>query len=123
MQVVDDVASEHGPQRRKTSGGRLLHCCCICGVVALWTDGWSTYCSMREIEDEVPIPKFCSEPCRQRGGIAAREVTAEMKQRAKDAEWRAPTVKYREATGKEKYRDAMHHQRKRPAAQADGEED
>lgn len=122
MKVVDDKTSEHGLQRRKMSNGRLLHCCCICGVVAPWTDGWSTYCSIREIDDGLPIPKFCSEKCRLQGGVAARDVTPEMKQRAKDAEWRPPTLAYREATDREKYRDAMHSQRARLAATGTVEE-
>jgi hypothetical protein len=110
MKVVDGERSERGRQRRKTADGRLLHCCCICGALAPWDASWTTYCSLREIDDELPIPKFCSEACRAVGGSVARNVTAEMKQRAKDAEWREPEIVWREATDREKYADAQSRQ-------------
>ena len=107
--VVDWDKSERGPQRR-LQGSRLVHCCCVCGKCETWNSSWSTYCSEREIDDSVPIPKFCSEPCRSNGGSAAKNVTQEMKQRAKDAEWREPETKYREATSHEKYDAAVRSQ-------------
>lgn len=112
MLVVDWERSEHGSQRRKTAGGRLLHCCCICGVLAPWGDDWSTYCSVKDLDDCAPIPKFCSTDCRARGGSAAVNVTDEMKQKAKDSEWRSPEAAYRGATGREKYNAAASEQRR-----------
>lgn len=112
MRVVDYERSEHGPQRRKTAGRfpRLLHCCCICGKVEPWGSGWTTFCSIRELDDEVPIPKFCSTKCRNKGGVDAQNVTSEMKKKAKDAEWRDPKIIYREASEKEKYAEASYRQ-------------
>lgn len=107
MKVVDSEKSERGLQRRRRADGRLLHCCCICGKLDVWRDGWSTYCSMKDEDDEIPIPKFCSSDCRAKGGIAARNVTETMKQIAKDAEWREPNLVYREATSREKYNTAI----------------
>ena len=109
--VIDWGKSETGPQRRRTAAGRLLHCCCICGRLDTWGLGWSCFCSERELDDEMPIPKFCSEGCREKGGPDAVYVTAAMKQAAKAAEWRAPTIRYREATDAEKYADARAQQR------------
>jgi hypothetical protein len=115
--VVDSERSERGQQRRRAGDGRILHACCICGKLDVWNDGWSTYCSWKEIDDEVPIPKFCSDKCREAGGSAARNVTAEMKRMAKDAEWREPTPVYREQTQREKYADAADLQRRKRAPQ------
>lgn len=111
MKIADSERSERGQQRRKDAGGRLLHCCCICGRLAAWGDGWSCYCSERDLDDEVAIPKFCSEACRQRGGTDAALVTEEMKRAAKAAEWREPKLAYREATAAEKYSAAVMRQR------------
>lgn len=110
--VIDYAASEIGQHRRKTDTGRLLHCCCICGTVDVWDDGkWSTFCSAKELDDESPIPKFCSDACRARGGVKACNVTARMKEAAKEAEWRDPILVYRKATDAENYRDAVANQR------------
>jgi hypothetical protein len=79
--------ARHGGQRRRTCGGRLLHRCCICGQLDVWGENWSAYYSIKELDDGVPIPKFCSHECRQAGGPAARNVTEKMKQMAKNAEW------------------------------------
>lgn len=111
--VVDWEKSEHGLQRRRTSGNfpRLLHCCCICGKLEPWGPTWTVYCSIKELDDEAPIPKFCSRKCRNKGGDEAQAVTEEMKRRAKDAEWREPEFVYRDATEKEKYNAALRRQR------------
>jgi hypothetical protein len=111
MQVIDSEKSEKGPQRRKTADGRLMHCCCICGKLAPWGEGWSTFCSELELDNSTPIPKFCSEACRQKGGKDAQSVTLDMKKRAKDAEWREPRLAYREATQHEKYAQALYSQK------------
>lgn len=111
MRVVDWDKSEHGPQRKRTVGKRLLHCCCICGALETWGAGWSTYCSEKDIDDSEPIPKFCSTVCRDKGGPRARNVTQAMKQTAKDAEWREPELAYRDATSREKYNAAVDGQR------------
>ena len=112
MLVIDTKRSERGWQRRKTATGRLLHCCCICGRLAEWNSNWSTYCSLKEIDDGAPIPKFCSLDCRERGGSEAVNVTGEMRQKAKDAEWREPEVVYRQATDREKYCEAAFQQQR-----------
>lgn len=117
--VVDWEKSERGQQRRRDARGRLLHCCCICGRMDTWRDGWSTYCSEADIDDSVPIPKFCSRPCRDQGGVAARAVTEAMKQTARDAEWREPKHAYREQTDREKYNEAAHRQNPQPPAALD----
>lgn len=114
MKVVDTERSERGKQRRKTAEGRLLHCCCICGQVSPWGDSWSAFCSDKDLDDGVPIPKFCSEACRQKGGSKAELVSKEMKETAKGAELREPNLVYREATETEKYADAAYAQQQRP---------
>ena len=114
MLVVDEKASEHARQRRRANDGRLLHCCCVCGALAKWEETWSTYCSMKELDDNAAIPKFCSEKCREVGGARAVNITVEMKQRAWDAEWREPEIKYRSATDREKYRAAIQSQKRTP---------
>lgn len=113
MLVIDHERSEHGPQRRKSGNGRLLHCCCVCGRLDTWGDSWSSSYSYKDLEDSIPIPKFCSATCRDKGGADAQDITDEMKKIAKDAEWREPETAYREATSIEKYRDAAHHQKKK----------
>lgn len=112
--VVDSEKSEKSPQRRLNHAGRRLHCCCICGDLSVWSDGWSTYCSEADIDDSVPIPKFCSEKCRIKGGPKAIKVTIEMKSVARTAEWREPDIVYREQTELEKYADAAYRQRSKP---------
>lgn len=106
MQVIDTERSEYGPQRRRTKDGRRLHCCCICGKLDTWNDYWSYYTSYKEMENDIPYPKFCSTKCREIGGTDAMEVTGEMRRKAKDAEWREPETVYREATDCEKYNSA-----------------
>ena len=110
MKVVDWERTERGSQRKRENG-KLLHCCCICGRLETWGDSWTAYYSMRELDDAVPIPKFCSEKCEKPGGIAAANVTQEMKRKAKNAEWRDPIVFYREATSREKYDAALRTQK------------
>lgn len=109
--VVDYDKSEKGQQRRKDRHGRLIHCCCICLKVDVWRDGWSTYCSIKDMDDCIPIPKFCSTVCRDKGGKSAKGVTDAMKQVARQAEWREPELVYREQTEKEKYWAAARQQR------------
>jgi hypothetical protein len=116
--VIDMNRSEVGPQRRKADSGRLLHCCCICGRLDTWGEGWSYYGSYRELEDGIPVPKFCSPACQVQGGPNAGNVTQEMKLAAQAAEWREPTIRYREATTAEKYSDALRDQRARQALTA-----
>jgi len=113
MKVVDTKKSEVGWQPKKASNGRLLHCCCICGKLETWGDTWSTYCSVKDMDDVEAIPKFCSEWCQKAGGPKASNVTSEMKQRARDSEWREPVTVWREATESEKYHRAAAEQRKR----------
>lgn len=113
MQVVDLSRSENGWQRRRANDGRPLHCCCICGRLDVWGPDWTTFCSLKEIDDGTPIPKFCSKACRMKGGRAAGAVTIEMKIRARDAEWREPRLVYREANELEKYAEALHSQKRR----------
>lgn len=113
MQVVDVEKSEHGPQRRKSNGGRLLHCCCICGALEEWGDSWSYYGSLQELDNAEPVAKFCSPLCKETGGIKCSLVTEEMKATAKASEWRDPTIAYRPATEQEKYRAAVLAHRKR----------
>jgi hypothetical protein len=114
MKVVDYDKSERGRQRRKADDGRLLHCCCICLKVAVWGPFWSWYGSIKEAEDGITTAKFCSAECAAKAGPRSCNVTAEMKRAARDAEWRPPTVVWREATDREKYREAMARQRPRP---------
>lgn len=108
--VVDSERSEIPPQRRRNSYGRPLHCCCICGNLDIWRDGWSTYCSEADIDDCVPIPKFCSDGCRAKGGPRAKNVTDAMKAIARAAEMRPPNIVYRDQTEREKYADAAYSQ-------------
>ncbi len=110
MLVPDQEKSERGMQRRKSAGGNLLHCCCICGKLDVWGGSWSTYCSVKDMDDSAPIPKFCSFQCQTLGGPEARNVTNDMRQKAKDAEWREPETKWREATQREKYTAAAYEQ-------------
>lgn len=113
--VPDWEKSEHGPQRRKNSLGNLLHCCCICGKLDVWSAGWSAYYSLKDLDDEVPIPKFCSRPCISKGGVDASAVTLAMLRIAKNAEWRNPKIAYRLASSYEKYMDALSSQLKGPS--------
>jgi len=112
MLVMDLDRSERGRQRRRATNGRLMHCCCICGKVDLWGEGWSTWCSEKDLDDEIPIPKFCSPACREHGGPKARNVTEEMKRKAKDAEWREPKIVWKEATDRQKYAEAKYLQQR-----------
>jgi hypothetical protein len=107
--MTADPHGEIGPQRRMTRNGRPLHCCCICGVLAPWADGWSCFTSIQEIENCEPYPKFCSPACRRRGGPDAQNVTQEMKRAAKEQEWRAPKPVYERRS----YHDALAEQKRR----------
>lgn len=113
MQVIDTERSEKGEQRRRNNAGRLIHVCCICGHDDVWGDTWSYYGSIEDCDNGVPLPKFCSDRCRRKGGSAAHLVTDEMKAKARDAEWRAPKIVYRPATDTEKFRAALQRQRQR----------
>lgn len=110
-QVVDEKASEKGDQRRVGTNGRLLHCCCICGRLDTWGTSWSYFGSLKDLDDGAPVAKFCSEVCKAAGGRRAGRVTDDAKLAAKRAEWRPPTIVYREATNAEKYRIAVAQQR------------
>jgi hypothetical protein len=101
-------APEIGPQRRKSTDGHLLHCCCICLTLAPWSDEWSCFASYQEMDEGKPFPKFCSAKCRTKGGPDARCVTAEMARVAKDQEWREPRQTYRPPS----YVDALDRQRR-----------
>ena len=111
MLVVDYLKSERGPQRKRASDGRLLHCCCVCGALDVWGNGWSVYCSELELDEGVAVPKFCSTKCKRKGGETAENVTVEMRMIAKEAEMRAPEFAYRAATEREKYKAALSRQR------------
>lgn len=107
MKVIDHKNSEHGKQRRLDGQGRQIHCCCICGYIGRWTGKWSWFGSDLDLDEGRPIAKFCSDLCKAKAGDNAENVTTEMLQTAKDAEWREPRLAYREATEAEKYRDAL----------------
>lgn len=48
-----------------------VHRCAACGHEGPWTDDWMWFGSYQDLDDEKPIQKFCSEPCRkQRSSIA-----------------------------------------------------
>ena len=111
MKVMDLDRSERGPQRRRTSDGRLLHCCCICGTLAPWSNSWVGFYSWQEVDDGKPLAKFCLTECRQNGGINAANVTESMKHRARAAELREPEIVWREPTEAEKYQQAVRRQR------------
>lgn len=81
---------EIGPQRRVATDGRLLHCCCMCGKLDTWGETWCHYSSIKQVDDGEPIPKFCSDKCKQRGGTNAGRVSAAMRQAARDKEFRPP---------------------------------
>ena len=114
MKVVDYDQSESGDQRRTAKNGELLHCCCVCGKLDIWGDSWSTYCSYKEMDDGVAIPKFCSDQCRAKAGPRASNISDDMKETARKAEWRPPNIVYRELTDIEKYRHALHRQTHKP---------
>ena len=107
---VDSARSEKGEQRRVSKSGRLLHCCCVCGVLNTWRDGWSAFCSMKQIDDGEAYAKFCSLACRQRGGKDAANVTSEMIKQAWSKQWRDARLLYREDTQLEKFTDAAKRQ-------------
>lgn len=112
VREIDEEKSERGQQRRK-AGTLLLHCCCICKTVSLWGAGWSTYCSEKDLDDEIAVPKFCSRLCAEKGGPEARNVTKEMKEAARALEWREPRIVYRERemSEREKWQDAVRRQK------------
>ena len=112
MMVVDSERSERGPQRKKATDGRLLHCCCVCGKLDTWGDSWSCFASYKDMDDGYPYPKFCSDTCADKAGTAAENITLEMKRKAKDAEWREPNTVWRPATHREKYNAAAYDQRR-----------
>lgn len=82
--------TEIGMQRRKTKNGKLLHCCCICGVVEPWGRTWSWFGSYKEEDDGSPLAKFCSDLCRGKSGLSCQNVTDAMKKSAREKEWRYP---------------------------------
>ena len=54
-------------QRRDTKG-RPLHRCCMCPSFGPWGDTWEWFGSFRDVEDGVPVAKFCAPDCRLRFG-------------------------------------------------------
>lgn len=113
MQVLDTEHSERGEQRRKDNAGRLIHCCCICGLDAIWSGSWSYYGSLKQLDDGEVLPKFCSDACRFMGGKNACKVTDDMKALARAKEWREPKQVYRPANEAEKFRAALDRQKHR----------
>ena len=110
MLIIDGEKSEKGPQRRRANDGRPLHCCCVCGNLSTWGKDWSCYASYKDMDDGVPYPKFCSDACRDSGGVTAERISEDMARKAKNAEWREPAIVYREATQREKYAAAQYEQ-------------
>lgn len=41
------------------------HKCSNCNKVEEWGEGWSWYGSYRDIDDNVPVIKTCSEECKR----------------------------------------------------------
>jgi hypothetical protein len=113
MKVIDIDRSEHGPQRRKDARGRHLHSCCVCGHLSHWTESWSWYGSFKDLVDSEALAKFCSPSCADTAGADCDLITNEMRERARNAEWREPKLAYREATDREKYRNAKADQKRR----------
>jgi hypothetical protein len=108
---------EFGPQRKRATDGRALHCCCICLKLEPWGPTWSYYASLKEEDDCTPFPKFCSEVCVEKGGPNTRDVTATMKETAKEMEWRDPKP-YQPPPQPRGYNDAAHEQRRERERQA-----
>ncbi len=46
------------------------HECSTCGKVEAWLDSWSWFGSYQDLEDNKPILKFCSSPCRKQHELA-----------------------------------------------------
>lgn len=72
--------------RRRTIPGHFpwrLHCCCVCGQLASWTGKWEWFGSYQELDDSVPVQKFCSEKCKKH----QKAVTVEMCEEAFAAEY------------------------------------
>ncbi len=103
-------ARESGPQRRKI-GGRPLHACCMCGEVGLWGATWSWFGSLKDEDDGTPVAKFCTSICAAKAGANCINVTAEMKQTARDAEMRPPEP-YTPPARPRTYADAADDQRR-----------
>jgi hypothetical protein len=103
-------ALEFGPQRRMV-GGRPLHCCCICGNLGLWDDGWSWFGSVKDEDEGKPLAKFCTSKCAAKAGPNCENVTEAMKRAAKDAEMRPPKP-YKAPPQRRSYADAAYEQRK-----------
>ena len=40
------------------------HVCSVCGFSGPWTESWCWYGSWKDLEDNKPIEKFCSDSCR-----------------------------------------------------------
>lgn len=55
------------PGRVLTAALARLHTCCICGRASPWSDEWSWFGRWQDIDDDLPVKKFCSAPCRAAG--------------------------------------------------------
>ncbi len=40
------------------------HTCCICGKTERWSDSWSWFGSINDLDDGNPIDKVCSDTCK-----------------------------------------------------------
>ena len=71
--------------RKRAHTGAVLHCCVVCGALEPWSDDWSWYGSYEEMDDGVPLQKFCSQKCVKN----VRAVTIEMCAEAREHEYRS----------------------------------
>lgn len=97
--------------RRRALDGRMLHACCVCRVVAPWSEGWSSFCSMREIDEGLPIAKFCSEACAESAGPKCERITEKMKEEARDLEYISAVPLSTDRPPTRTYDDAVREQR------------
>jgi hypothetical protein len=49
-------------------GQKRLHQCSICKKIDTWSNTWVWEGSYAQIEDKIPVKKYCSRPCAQRTG-------------------------------------------------------
>ena len=66
-------------ERRAEMKERRIHTCSICGAEGVWTDSWSWYGSIADIEGTYrgykmvkgprPVTKFCSDKCKEEHGF------------------------------------------------------
>jgi hypothetical protein len=48
---------------RRTSDGRVIHACAICGRNEPWGPDWAWFGSYKEFEEGRPVLKWCSDDC------------------------------------------------------------